>query len=72
MTGDFRDLDVRLRATVFLEELNRLMDLHGFHIGCCGYECEGLELYPEPPHQRFKLPDIKRDWAQPSVTLETE
>ena len=67
---DFRDLDTRLRAQAFLDELNALMDKHGFFISCSGYECEGLELEATTMRSDYALPTtIHTSFPCQSVTL---
>lgn len=70
---DFRDLDTRLKAQVFLDELHALMVKHEASIECWGSECEGLELEMVPPKVRFRLPEkIYPGYRAFTVTLETE
>ncbi len=72
MSLDFRDIDTRLKAAAFLEELNALLEKHGVDIDCSGYECDGLELEFRSP-RKYSLPDrIPTDWTQHSVTLKEE
>ncbi len=74
MSLDFRDIDTRLKAGAFLEELNQLLNRHGMKLTCWGYECEGVELEVNPgPPQRWALPDkISSSGIQWSVKLKEE
>ena len=70
---DFRNLDTRLRAQAFLDELHALMVKHEFSIACSGMECDGIDLDSRAPTGKLVLPKvIYPGYHAFSVTLEVE